>query len=106
MTRSEIDQIIQDTAYQVAQAIKSENSGFAPELKKQLEGIKRQLDNQDEMHRSQSVEISSLREEINSLKSTLDSWKFGSKIAFWSLTGIGAFITWGLSALGLHITFK
>lgn len=39
----DVKEIIQTTALQVANAIKSENSGFAPELRTQLKNLQQQL---------------------------------------------------------------
>lgn len=99
MTEKDINNIIRDTAYQVAQAIKSENSGFAPELKQQLKDVKRQLDAQDVAHNQQASVI-------EELKNTINSWKWGAKVSFWGLTAIGAVTTWVLSILGVHIGIK
>lgn len=47
--REQIDSIIKDTAYQVAQAIKEENSGFAPYIAQELKDIKKwQIEHQKE----------------------------------------------------------
>ena len=106
MSEKDIQQIIRDTAYQVAQSVKSENSGFAPELRTQLkEVIKTQLEikehlvMQDKAHQEQKTEI-------DSMKTIIESWKWGGKVAIGTFAVLGGFIAWLLSAFGIHLGLR
>lgn len=120
MADEKINNLIKETAYQVAQAIKAENSGFAPELRQQLKvviqtqaEIQQQLTKQDEaqkiqneLHQRQAIEIEYLKANVEEVKETIESWKWGGKVTIGTFAVIGAFVAWILSAFGLHLGIK
>lgn len=51
-------------------------------------------------------ELKDIKERLTSVEGALSNWKFGTKVGFGIVVGVGGLVTWVLNTLGVNIGIK